>query len=223
MASYWSVERDGSRVVAVCPEVLLPFGAERPAWMAHCIGAIRDELRLLPIEADSLLEAALGGEPPLGAALEDALLVDGCVPPAQLHAGARLLRLPAEGAGVLLRYTRVPLAPAAPEAAGEVVAAFRVPITDGHELESAESVRLAVIAALGGVFPPEASAYASLSLSVHFLTGAARTHGSAELVGRLLAGLRTVAGGDRFRVAEVTVARSRELRLEIELRAPVVD
>ena len=101
--------------------------------MARCTAALRDELRLLPVEQGTLLEATLIGVPPRGADLEDVLLYNVGVPAAQLHAGVRLRRMPARTAGVAQRYRRVPIVAAEPADAGALLARILVPIVDGRE------------------------------------------------------------------------------------------
>jgi hypothetical protein len=73
MPLFWSVEREGDTVLAICPEPLRAPDVTRPAWMEQCAAAIRDELRLLPIAEGTLLAATMTGEPG-GVALESALL-----------------------------------------------------------------------------------------------------------------------------------------------------
>jgi hypothetical protein len=92
MASFWSVERDGGSVVATCPEALRYPSDNRPEWMGQCAAALRDELRLVEIEAGTLLEATLIGSPPPGTDLENVLLYNVGVPAAHVHTGVRLRR-----------------------------------------------------------------------------------------------------------------------------------
>lgn len=190
MASYWSVERDGDSVFATIPEPLRYASDTRPEWMTHCASAIRDELRLLEIREGTLLEATLTGEPPHGADLENVLLYNVGVPQAHVHAGVRLRRLAAGGAGVVQHYRRVPIAEAdrEHEEAGPVLITMRVPVTDSHELETAKSVWLAARRVAVGVAPGASLAPPAIDLRIRVSTGSARSRGSIELVKKLLDG-----------------------------------
>src|SRR4051794_24104224 len=111
MAAFWSVERDDGLVVATCPEAIRYQSENRPQWMGHCAAAIRDELRLVEIEAGTLLEATLFGSPPPDESLEDALLAGVGVPAMHVQAGVRLRRLPPPTDGVVQRYRRMTVVP----------------------------------------------------------------------------------------------------------------
>ena len=212
MPLFWSVERDGDAVVATCPAPLAVAGETRPGWMAHCASAIRDELRLLPIPAGTLLEASVTGDAPLVAALLD----NASIPQAHVHAGVRLGRAPAIAAGAVQRYRR---APVAGDRGEEMIAVVRVAVSDGHELESAHDVWLAVRASLAAALPAGA-AVGALDLRVRYVTGAARTHGSVELIRKLIDGVcASLAAGVSLDAAEVTVVPGASAQLEIELRA----
>jgi len=227
---FWSVERDGDTIVVTLPEPLRCARETHPAWMEHCAGAIRDELRQLAIAEGSLLEATLAGDDlPLG----ETLLYEVGIPQPHVGVGVRLARMPAAGGGVVQQYRHAMPGTADADDA-TLLAAVRVPITDGHELETARSVWLATRAALAGALSPEAAASpGGVDLRVRFVTGAARTHGSVELMRSLLDGVsasvygRTEGGDagepsaadDRIRVAEVTLALGAAPQLEIELRA----
>ena len=153
MPSFWSVERDGDAIVATCPEALRYLSDDRADWMARCAAALRDELRLLKIAPGTLLEATLIGDPSRGADLENVLLDNVGVPAAQLHAGVRLRRMPAGGAGVVQRYRRVPVVEDVGDDPAAVLAQVRVPITDGSELETARHAWLAVRRSVVEHFP----------------------------------------------------------------------
>ena len=230
MPLFWSVERDGDTVAVNCPEPLRCAHAVHPAWMAHCAGAIRDELRLLGIGEGTLLEATLAGDDlPLG----ETLLYEVGIPQPHVGAGVRLARMPATPAGVVQRYRHAPVGVAAGGDAGTLLASVRVPITDGHELDTARAVWLATRDALHAALPPDAAALpAGVDLRVRFVTGAARTQGTVELIRRLLDGVSASLYGreddagtdprpadDRIRAAEVTFALGAAPQLEIELRA----
>jgi hypothetical protein len=227
---FWSVERDGDTVVVNCPEPLRCAHALHPAWMGHCAGAIRDELRQLGVGEGTLLEATLAGdELPLG----ETLLYEVGIPQPHVGAGVRLARSPAAAAGVVQRYRHAPFAAAADEADATLIASVRVPLTDGHELDTAQAVWLATRDALHAALPPAAGASpAGVELRVRFVTGIARTQGSVELIRRLLdgvsaslyrhagdAGSEPGPADDRIRVAEVTFVLGAAPQLEIELRA----
>jgi hypothetical protein len=190
MPSFWSVERDGGTVVATCPEPLRYQSANRPEWMAHCAAAIRDELRLLEIEAGTLLEATLLGVPPPGADLENVLLYNVGVPAAQVHTGVRLRRLPPLDARAVQRYRRVPLEAVENGEGGALLAAVRVPVADGLELDTARhawlAARRAVVAELAA--GPEAPP-GGVDLRIRVVAGSARRRGSIELVKKLLDGV----------------------------------
>jgi hypothetical protein len=204
--AFWSVERDDAAVTAICPEPLRFTSEERPAWMSGCAAAIRDELRILAIGDGTMLEASLAAEGTPHEDLAITLLTSVGVPEAHVHAGVRLLRVPADPAGVVQRYRRVPL-PAERGEGEEVLAATRVPFTDGLEYEAA---REAVDAALAAGPPLPAT---GIALRVHVLEPG-RRRGSVALVKKLLDGACTtfVPG-----TAEVTFAGGREPRLEVEL------
>ena len=190
MPSFWSVERDGGTVIATCPEALRYQSDDTPDWMASCAAAIRDELKLLEIEPGTLLEATLVGAPPPGADLEDVLLYNVGVPASQVHAGVRLRRLPPGRAGVVQRYRRVPVAVVESEESGPLLAAVRVPLIDGMELESASAVWLAVRQAVvaqiqeGAEAPP-----GGIELRIRLTPESEQRRGSTELVKKLLDGV----------------------------------
>jgi hypothetical protein len=212
MPLFWSVERDGDAVVATCPAPLEFASETRPGWMAHCASAIRDELRLLPIADDTLLEASVTGDAPLVAALLD----NASIPQAHVHAGVRLGRVPSIAAGAVQRYRR---AQVAGDEGEETTAAVRVPVSDGHELETSQDVWLAVGDALAAALPA-GGAIGALDLRVRFVTGAARTHGSVELIRKLIDGVcASLDAGISLDAAEVAFVPGSSARLEIELRA----
>jgi hypothetical protein len=212
MPLFWSVERDGDAVVATCPAPLEFASETRPGWMAHCASAIRDELRLLPIADDTLLEASVTGDAPLVAALLD----NASIPQAHVHAGVRLGRVPSIAAGAVQRYRR---AQVAGDEGEETTAAVRVPVSDGHELETSQDVWLAVGDALAAALPA-GGAIGALDLRVRFVTGAARTHGSVELIRKLIDGVcASLDAGISLDAAEVTFVSGSSAQLEIELRA----
>jgi hypothetical protein len=212
MPLFWSVERDGDAVVATCPEPLEGASETRAGWMAHCASAIRDELRLLPIADDTLLEASVTGDAPLVAALLD----NASIPQAHVHAGVRLGRVPAIATGAVQRYRRAVLAGSGD---GETIAVVRVPVSDGHELETSQDVWFAVRDALAAALPAGAAGGA-LDLRVRFVTGAARTHGSVELIRKLIDGVcASLDAGISLDAAEVTIVPGSSAQLEIALRA----
>jgi hypothetical protein len=206
MPLFWSVERDGDDVVANCPEPLRYASENRPEWMAHCASAIREELRALPIEDGTLLEATLTGEPPPGADLENILLYNVGIPEAHVHAGVRLRRLPAGTGGVAQRYRRVSIVAVEDEGGDAVLAAFTVPVDDGQELESARAVWLAARRAAVASLPEgELLAAAGIDLRVRVVTGTGRMRGSIERIKKLLDGvcasLHVYAGANLDEVA----------------------
>src|ERR1700712_5142557 len=136
MALFWSVERDGDAVVAICPEPLRAPGITRPAWMGTCAEAIREELRLLPAAPGTLLAATqTGGRD--GAAWETSLLSHRGLPQAHVQEGLRFALLAPVERGVELRYRRAPVAVADAEP-GAVIARLRVPLTPRYELQASE-------------------------------------------------------------------------------------
>lgn len=188
--SFWSVERDGDAIVVTCPEPIRYVSEDRPEWMARCTAALRDELRLLPVEQGTLLEATLIGVPPRGADLEDVLLYNVGVPAAQLHAGVRLRRMPARTAGVAQRYRRVPIVAAEPADAGALLARVLVPIVDGREFESARHVWLAARDAAVTDLParPEMPP-GGIDLRVSVITAHDPRRGGTDLVKKVLDGV----------------------------------
>ena len=190
MPSFWSVERDGGTVIATCPEALRYQSDTTPDWMGTCAAAIRDELKLLEIEAGTLLEATLIGTPPPGADLENVLLSNVGVPASQVHAGVRLRRLPPGRAGAVQRYRRVPIAAVESEESGPLLAAVRVPVIDGMELESASAVWLAARQAVVAQIPEGTEAPpGAVELRVRLTPESERRRGSVELVKKLLDGV----------------------------------
>ncbi len=138
MPLFWSVERERDTVLAICPEPLRAPDVTRPAWMEQCAAAIRDELRLLPVAEGTLLAATMTGEPG-GAELESALLSHRGIPQAHVHDGVRFALLPPAERGVVLRYRREPIAAAAPDPAGALLATLLVPVTPAYALEAAQA------------------------------------------------------------------------------------
>jgi hypothetical protein len=188
MASFWSVERDGGSVVATCPEALRDPSDSRPEWMGQCAAALRDELRLVEIEAGTLLEATLIGSPPPGSDLENVLLYNVGVPAAHVHTGVRLRRQPQSGDSVVQSYQRVPSAVDS-EAGGSLLAAVRVPVVDGLEVETARHVWLAVRTVVAAELPAgEAVSPAGIDLRIRFTVESPRRRGDIELVKKLLDG-----------------------------------
>jgi hypothetical protein len=210
MPLFWSVERDGDAVVAICPEPLRAPGSTRPAWMAGCAEAIRDELRLLPAVPGTLL-AATQTRVPGGGAWEASLLSHRGLPQAHVQAGLRLALLPPAERGVELRYRRASIAAVG---AGAVIARLRVALTAHYELQAGELAWLAA---------PPADAHAGLSLHARFTEGAAEVHGSVELIEVLLERARTDLTGAGaaldLRAIELTFAPGDPALLEVELRA----
>jgi hypothetical protein len=189
-ASYWSVERDGGTVVATCPEALRYPSDNRPEWMGHCATALRDELRLVEIEAGTLLEATLIGAPPPGAGMENVLLQYVGVPDAHVHAGVRLCQLPQSGDSAVQRYQRVPVAAVESEESGALLAAVRVPVIDGLEVETARHVWLAARTVIAKELPAgEAAAPGGIDLRIRFTVESVRRRGNIELVKKLLDGV----------------------------------
>jgi hypothetical protein len=191
LPSFWSVERDLDAVVATCPEPLRYASDNRPEWMGRCAAALRDELRLLRVEEQTLLEATLFGVPPPGADLENVLLYNVGVPAAQVHAGVRLRRLPPGRAGeVVQRYRRVPVAVAESEDAGAVLATVIVPITDGREFETARETWLAARRAVVANLSAHTEAPAGgIDLRVRVVAAGDRRRGSVDLIKTLLDGV----------------------------------
>jgi hypothetical protein len=188
----WSVGTDGGVVTAACPEPLRFVSGRRPEWMSRCSSAIRDALRELPIEDGTVLEATLAGAPQTDE-LEDMLLYSVGIPETQVHAGVRLRRAPAVGAGVVLRYRRVPAAAAA-GAVEAPLAAVQVPIAGVYDLDSASSAWLAARRAVVATLPPDGIAPpGGMELRILLSTGSQREHGSIELIKKLLDGI-----GDAF-------------------------
>src|SRR3954449_4994010 len=99
MPLFWSVERDGDTVVAICPEPLRAPGITRPPWMSSCAEAIRDELRLLPARPGTLLAATHTGDSGR-TPWELSLLAHGGLPQAHVREGLRFVLLPAVERGV---------------------------------------------------------------------------------------------------------------------------
>jgi hypothetical protein len=189
-ASYWSVERDGGTVVATCPEALRYPSDNRPEWMGHCATALRDELRLVEIEAGTLLEATLIGAPPPGAGMENVLLQYVGVPDAHVHAGVRLCQLPQSGDSAVQRYERVPVAAVESEESGALLAAVRVPVIDGLEVETARHVWLAARTVIAADLPAGvASDRGGVDLRIRFTVESPRRRGNIELVKKLLDGV----------------------------------
>ena len=230
MPLFWSVERDGDDVVANCPEPLRCAHESHPAWMGQCAGAIRDELRQLGIAEGTLLEASVAGdELPLG----ETLLYEVGIPQPHVGVGVRLTRMPATAAGVLQRYRHAAVGTASADDAATLLASVRVPITDGHELDTAHAVWVATRDAVSAALPADAaSSSGGVDLRVRFVTGVARTQGSVEVIRHLLDGVSASVFGpagtagsepgpadDRIRVAEVTFVLGASPQLEIELRA----
>jgi hypothetical protein len=223
---FWSVERDDDAVVATCPEPLRSGGEDRPVWMADCAAAIREELRSLVIGAGTMLEATLTGEPPPGAGLAGILLANVGIPESQVQDGVRLRRLPPGTAGIVQRYRRVPLIASEDGDEWESLASVTVPVSDGHELETAQAVCLAVVAARpDGLGAPPAGS----DLRVRLVVGPGRTRGSVRLVERILDGVCAAFWGEAADAgwgahltdtAEVTFVPGGDARLEIELRGP---
>jgi hypothetical protein len=214
MPLFWSVERDGDVVVAICPEPLRPPSPSRPAWMTQCAEAIRDELRLLAVVPGTLLAATQTGEEG-GAAWEAALLSHRGIPQAHVTEGVRFALLPAAERGVELRYRRA--AVAEPAEAGEPLARLRVPLTPRYELQEGEARWLAEL-------PDRDDAEsAGLGLHAHFTEGAAEVHGSVELIEVLLAKARACLTPDGealdVRAVELTFAPGDPALLEVQLRA----
>jgi hypothetical protein len=211
---FWSVERDGDSVVAICPEPLRAPSASRPGWMEHCAAAIRDELRLLAVEEGTLLAATLTSHP-AGAVLESALLASRAVPQAHVHDGVRFRLEPAAERGVELRYRREPIAASEPTEASVVAATLLVPATPAYELEDATARWLA--ARPSGVERGD-----RLALHARFIAGAADVYGSVEFIEALLASARSAldAGGPalEIRTVELVFAPGETAQLEVELR-----
>jgi hypothetical protein len=212
MPLFWSVERDRDAVVAICPEPLRAPGITRPAWMTHCAEAIREELRLLPAPAGTLLAATQTGDRG-DVAWETSLLSHRGLPLAHVEEGLRFALLPAAERGVELRYRRAPVAAAEAAEPGAAIARLRVPLTPRYELEPGEPTWLAAL--------PDGRD--GLSLHAHFTEGAAEVHGSVELIEALLERARadlTPAGGALdLRAIELTFAPGDPALLAVELRA----
>jgi hypothetical protein len=155
--------------------------------MAACAKEIRQELRNLAIEDDSLLEATLVGSPPRGADLENVLLYNVGVPAAHVHGGVRIRRVAADEDAIVQRYRRVPLADLGDEAAGAMLATFSAKVADPRSVDSARAVwltaRRAVIGTLAAGDPAPGSAV-DLRLRV---VGPWR--GSVDLIKKLLDGV----------------------------------
>lgn len=209
MPLFWSVERDGDTVVAICPEPLRPPSETRPAWMEQCASAIRDELRLLASGEGTLLAATLTGEPG-GVQVEHVLLSHRGIPQAHVHDGVRFGLLPAVERGVVLRYRRELIASVEPASAGAVVARLLVPVNPAYELESGTAHWLAAPA--GG-----------LALHARFVAGVARVYGSVEFIEAMLQNARaslSAAGASLdIRHVEVVFEPGDSAQLEVELRA----
>lgn len=189
--SFWSVERDRDAVVATCPEPLRYASDNRPEWMARCASALRDELRLLPVEPRTLLEATLIGAPPQGAHLDNVLLYNVGVPAAQMHPGVRLRRqVSGHSQGVVQRYRRVPIAVAEGEDDGALLARILVPLADGREVDNAREVWLAARRAVVAGLPAAAAAPpGGIDLRLRVVAAADPRRGSVELVKKLLDGV----------------------------------
>jgi hypothetical protein len=211
MPLFWSVERIGDAVVAICPEPLQAPDGERPGWMGSCAEAIRDELRLLPARPGTLLAATQTGDRG-GVAWEISLLSHRGIPQAHVQEGLRFSLLPPAERGVELRYRRAPVAAADSEDAGATIARLRVPLTPRYELQAAEASWLAPL--------PEAGA--GLSLHARFTEGAAEVHGSVELIEVLIerarADLTPAAVELDLRAVELTFAPGDPALLDVELR-----
>jgi hypothetical protein len=209
MPLFWSVERDGDSVVAICPEPLRRPSETRTAWMEQCASAIRDELRMLAIGEGTLLAATLNDEPG-GVELEHVLLSHRGIPQAHVHDGVRFALLPAGERGVVLRYRREPIASAEPAAAGVVVARLLVPVNPAYELDSGTAHWLAAPA--GG-----------LALHARFVAGVARVYGSVEFIEAMIENARaslSAAGASLdIRRVEVVFEPGDIPQLEVELRA----
>jgi hypothetical protein len=212
MPLFWSVEREGDTVLAICPEPLRAPDVTRPAWMEQCAAAIRDELRLLPIAEGTLLAATMTGEPG-GVALESALLSHRGIPQAHVHDGVRFALLPAAERGVVLRYRREPIVPAGAGAAGAVIATLLVPVTPAYELAAATASWAAA---------PADAADRGLALQARFVVGAARVFGSVEFIELLLASARSslsISGaGLDIRAVDVVFESGDPPQLAVELR-----
>jgi hypothetical protein len=211
MPLFWSVERDGDAVVAICPEPLRAPGSTRPAWMGSCAEAIRDELRLLPAVPGTLL-AATQTRAAGGGAWESSLLSHRGLPQAHVQAGLRLALLPRSERGVELRYRRAPIAAESADA-GAVIGRLRVPLTAHYELQAGELAWLAA----------PADAQVGLALHARFTEGAAEVHGTVELIEVLLERARADLTGAGpaldLRAIELTFAPGDSALLEVELRA----
>jgi hypothetical protein len=212
----WSVGTDGGVVTAECPEPLLSPSGPMPEWMSRCASALRDTLRELPIADGTVLEATLAGVPGGERDLGDALLSNVGVPESQVVAGVRLRHAPARGPGVVQTYRRVPLPPVPGEGDDEtVLAALEVPIAGVYELDSARQVWLATRRVAVATLPPgSAGPPGATALRARLSTGTERELGNAQLIKKLLDGIRAAfqvyAGDDLEGTAQ---------RLAAELRA----
>jgi hypothetical protein len=189
----WSVGLDAGVVTASLPEPLRFPSGPLPEWMGRCATAIRDSLRELPMADGTVLEATLAGAPPDGADLGDALLYNVRIPEAQVHAGVRLRRAPAEGAAVIQTYRRTPVAVAvsAEEDEPVVLAAVQVPLKGVYELDSARLVWLAVRRVVVATLPAGgAAAPGGIELRARLVAESDREHVTTELIERLLDGIR---------------------------------
>jgi hypothetical protein len=216
----WSVGTDGGTVTAECPEPLLSPSGPMPEWMSRCASALRDTLRELPIADGTVLEAALAGMPPGGSDLGDALLANVGVPESQVLAGVRLRHAPARGPGVVQTYRRVPMAAAPDEHEEMVLAALQVPIAGVFELDSARHVWLATRRVAVATLPPGSPARpGATALRARLSTGTDRELGNAQLIKKLLDGIRAAfqvyAGDDLDGTARRLAAELRGDQAEI--------
>jgi hypothetical protein len=214
MQLFWSVERDRDTVLAICPEPLRRPDGSRPGWMEQCASAIREELRVLAVEQGTLLAATLTTAP-AGVDMATALLSHRGIPQAHVQAGVRFALLPAAERGVELRYRRERVASAVPDDSGSLVARLQVPVSPSYELQPGAPSWLAPI-------PGDPDGGPGLSLRARFTEGAARVHGSVELIESLLGTARaclTPPGTTLdIRALEVVFAPGDPALLEVELR-----
>jgi hypothetical protein len=218
----WSVGRDGGVVTAECPEPLLSPSGPMPEWMSRCASALRDTLRELPIAEGTVLEATLAGVPPGASDLGDALLANVGVPESQVVAGVRLRHAPARGPGVVQAYRRVPVALPPADEEEIVLAALRVPIAGVYELDSARQVWLATRRVAVATLPaPDTAAPAAIALRARLSTGSDRELGNAQLVKKLLDGIRAAfqvyAGDDPDGTAQRLAAELRGDQAELAM------
>jgi hypothetical protein len=215
MPLFWSVERDRDTVVAICPEPLRRPDESRPGWMEQCASAIREELRALSVEQGTLLAATLTAAP-AGVDIATALLSHRGIPQAHVQAGVRFGLLPAAERGVELRYRRERVASAVREHSGLLAARLQVPVSPSYELQPGAASWLAPI-------PGDRDDAPGWSLRALFTEGAARVHGSVELIESLLDTARaclTPPGTTLdIRALEVVFEPGDPALLELELRA----